>query len=45
VDARFQGKGLGLFVESAEVALSGLQFHTLEVAPGQDAETAMKVVP
>jgi len=33
VDARFSGKNLGVFVESAELALSGQVFHTLEGRP------------
>jgi beta-fructofuranosidase len=46
VDSRFTGKHLGVFAESAQVALSGLKFHTLEGAPaGGRAEAAMDVVP
>ena len=30
VDSRFTGRNLGVYVESAEVALAGLTLHTLE---------------
>jgi beta-fructofuranosidase len=35
VDPRFLGRNLGLFMESADVALSGLQLHTLELQGDQ----------
>ena len=45
VDARFSGKNLGIFVESAEVALSGLRVHTLESRPepGRGAGAPLEV--
>jgi len=45
VDARFSGKNLGIFVESGEVALSGLRVHTLEgrPEPGRGAGAPLEV--
>ena len=45
VDPQFQGRHLGVFAESAEVALSSLQFHTLEGAPARSPAAPLEVVP
>jgi len=46
VDPRFTGKSLGVFVESAEVALSGLTLHALAVPPAEGRPLApLEVVP
>jgi len=44
VDPRFVGKNLGVFVESGEVALTGLTLHTLASSDGRPP-APMQVVP